>query len=170
MKFFLALIFVTGSAIAGANFNDKTFKKAISSCGGPLHPVEAPDYADTMLKKCVKEKLEEVKKFEDLKETFEFWSPFHTMKQNDARYRCRGHIGKKNMHGEDSGEFEACVKQQNCVYPNGVDHIGLSPAPCVTENELGVGHAPHISSETKKKEAAEALEEKKKSKSGVAEQ
>jgi len=103
MKLILALIFITGSSMADVNFKDKVFTKAIITCGGPLHPAEAPEYSDSLLKKCVKEKLEELNKFKELKETFEFWSPFHTPTQNDSRYRCRGHMGKKNMHGEDSG-------------------------------------------------------------------
>lgn len=145
MKLFFLLFALCTSAFAQVRLSDKYFTGAVSKCNGYLHPAESTEIEAAQVKSCVEGNLRASDRYDDLRETVEFWHPLETMKDNEARAKCRHHIGKRNFHGEDSGEYEACIKRQNCVNPKPwIDHIGLSEAPCVSPNELGVNQEKKV--------------------------
>lgn len=144
MKFIVLSFLLSALSFAQVRLKDKNFLKAVSVCNGYLHPVEATDLESMQVLSCVEKHLKINKQYDDLKETVLFWNPLETMKHNERRLKCRGFLGKKNHHGEDSGGYEACLKGYNCVHDRGIDHVGLSPAPCVSDNDLGVNQEKKV--------------------------
>lgn len=167
MKLLLSLVLVTGSVFANVSLGNKYFRSAVSDCNGYLHPAEATDMEAAQVKSCVENKLKEINRYEDLKETVEFWRPLMTMKDNESRARCRKYIGTRGFHGEDSGEYEACINQEKCVNPTPwIDHVGLSDAPCVSPNSLGVNNHGKVVSGDRSAVADKKLEMQESKKAG----
>lgn len=162
MKFLLLIIVFSAASFADVKLHDKKFQEAVVSCGGSIKKPKTTKISDSMIKDCVKKSVDP-----SLHETVEFWKPKYSILTNDSHYKCRGHLGRVGMHGEDSGEFEACVKQQNCYYPNGVDHIGLSAAPCVSYDEIGMGESGKVNTDEKPKKIQPDPESKKAEVPGV---
>jgi hypothetical protein len=167
MKSFLVFMMIATSAFGQVKLSDKQFTTAVLDCGGYLHPGEATELEAAQVKSCVEKKLKERNQFENLQETVEFWEPLVTMKGNESRLRCRHHKGKRGMHGEDSGEYEACLSQRDCVNPAQADHVGLSDAPCVSRNSLGVNQDRNVLSGDRDSGDKKKLEFKTPTKPGV---
>lgn len=170
MKLFFLMLALSFSAFGQVRLSDKYFRGAVSECNGYLHPVEATDLEAAQVLSCVEKKLKEKNRYDELKETVLFWNPLQTMKDNENRAKCRHHIGKRNFHGEDSGAYEACIKSLNCVNPKPwIDHVGLSEAPCVSPNEIGVGQDGKVVSGDRAgaEEKTKASSESKKASAGA---
>lgn len=170
MKLLILILVLSNTAFAQVRLKDKNFLNAVSECNGYLHPVEATDLESMQVLSCVEKNLKEKKQYDDLKETLLFWNPLETMKHNERRLKCRGFLGKKNHHGEDSGEYEACLKGYNCVHDRGIDHVGLSPAPCVSDNDLGVNQEKKVLSGDRTGSKDQKFETQESHKHGVSEQ